>query len=189
MAEDILLKTLEEDARNQAATLLGEAEKRAREIIEEAVSEAESFREARLRELSETLEKECAAVRNAARVRSSEALLKARRAVIDMAIDGVLESYRNMPEEQYALLLNRLCSILMKDLSVDGQTRLAIRVNPADTGKLAGCDAEVVADTEVSLGVAFVSADGKVRKYLTIPSIIAKTRKRLETEIDKAVFG
>lgn len=189
MAEDTLLKTLEEDARIQADGILKDAERRAREIIDEAERESAVLKEARLAELSAALKKERSALLNSARVRSSGAMLEVRRSVIDSALESAVESFRGMPEKEYSGLLKRLCSILKKDLSADGESRPVIRVNPADIGKLDDTDVEFVPDPEVSLGVVYASADGKVRKELTIPSIIRKTRKTLETEIDKALFG
>lgn len=189
MAEETLLKTLEEDARNQAAGIIEEAERRAREIIDGARSEAASLKEARLSELSAALGKERSALLNSARVKASGALLEVRRAVIDSVLEGVVESYREMPEQEYAALLKRLCSILKKDLAADSESAPVIRVNPADLGKLGNAGVEVAADPSVSLGVVYASADGKVRKVLTIPSIISKTRKTLETEIDRTLFG
>lgn len=189
MAEETLLKTLEEDERNQAAGILEEAERRAREIIDVAKSEAASLKEARLGELSAALGKERSALLNSARVKASGALLEVRRAVIDSVLDSVVESYRDMPEEEYAALLKRLCSILKKDLAADAENTPVIRVNPSDLGKLGNADVEIAADPSVSLGAVYASADGKVRKELTIPSIISKMRKTLETEIDKTLFG
>lgn len=189
MAEDTLLKTLEEDARTQAAGILKDAERRAREIIDEAERESAALKEARLAELSAALKKERSALLNSARVRSSGAMLEVRRSVIDSVLESAVESFREMPEKEYSGLLKRLCSVLKKDLSGDGGDRPVIRVNPADIGKLADTDVEFAADPSVSLGVVWASADGRVRKELTIPSIIRKTRKTLETEIDKALFG
>lgn len=189
MAEETLLKTLEEDARNQATGILEEAERRAREIIEGAESEAAFLKEARLGELSAALGKERAALLNSARVRASGALLEVRRAVIDSVFESVMDSYRDMDAEEYAALLKRLCSILKKDLGAEAGNTPVIRVNPSDLGKLDDADVRFEADPSVSLGVVYASADGKVRKALTIPSIISKIRKTLETEIDRTLFG
>ncbi len=189
MAEETLLKTLEEDARGQAAGILSDAEARAREIIEGAEQESASVKETRLRELEATLEKERSARINSARVRAVGALIEVRRNGIEAVFEGTLDCYRKMPPEEYSRLLGRLCSILEEDLRGTGETRPVLRVNPADIGRLNKAGAEFAADPEVTLGAAFVSADGKVRKELTIPSIIRKKRRALETMIDKALFG
>lgn len=189
MAEQTLLKTLEEDARGQAAGILSDAEARAREIIEGAEQESASVKEARLRELETTLEKERSARINSARVRAVGALIEVRRNAIEAVLEGTVESFGKMPPDEYSRLLGRLCSNLEKDLRGTGETRPVLRVNPADIGRLNNPGVEFVADPEVTLGAAFVSADGKVRKELTIPSIIRKKRRALETLIDKAIFG
>ena len=180
MAEETLLKTLEEDARGQAAGILSDAEARAREIIEGAEQESASVREARLRELEGTLEKERSARINSARVRAVGALIEVRRKAIEAVLEGTVESYGKMPPDEYSRLLERLCSILEKDLRGTGETKPVLRVNPADIGRLNKAGVEFA---------ACVSADGKVRKELTIPSIIRKKRRALETLIDKALFG
>ena len=189
MAEETLLKTLEEDARGQAAGILRDAGERAREIIDGAEREAALFREARLRELEATLEKERSALINSARVRAVGALIEVRRNGIDSVLESTVESFRTLPGAEYSRLLERLCSILEKDLRSEGETRPVLRVNPSDIGRLGNGDVEFAADPEVTLGAAFVSSDGKVRKELTIPSIIRKKRRALETRIDKALFG
>lgn len=187
--EETLLKTLEEDARAQAAEVLKDAERRAQEILAAARSESASSKEARLKELSAALMKERSARLNSARVRASGALLDVRRSVIDAVLKGAVESFTRLPEKEYSGLLKRLYSILEKDWDSDGAGRPVVRINPSDTGKIDAKGAVLVPDQSVSLGLVFTSADGKVRKELTIPAIVRKTGKTLETEVDKVLFG
>ncbi|MBI5586844.1 MAG: hypothetical protein HY889_00580 [Deltaproteobacteria bacterium] len=189
MAEDTLLKTLEEDARAQASEVLKDAERRSQEIFEAARRESASLKEARLKELSATLMKERSALLNSARVRASGALLEVRRSVIDAVLKKAVESFNLLPEKEYSGLLKRLYSILEKDWESVGTGRPIVRINPSDTGKIDEKGAVLVPDPSVSLGLVFTSADGKVRKELTIPSIVRKAAKTLETEVDKVLFG
>lgn len=189
MAEDILLKTLEEDSRARAADILEEAERRAREIVEAAENEIATLMDERLKGLHSSVEKERSAALNRARVRSGALMLEVRRALAEEVLESAIESFRRLNNDEYTALLNKMYSILKKDWQRGGGARPVVRLNPADIGKVADSEAEFVSDTAVELGVVFATADNRVRKELTVPSILKKARKTLETGIDKTLFG
>jgi vacuolar-type H+-ATPase subunit E/Vma4 len=64
-----------------------------------------------------------------------------------------------------------------------------VHVNPGDAQLIDDPDVELVPDEEVSLGVVFVSRDGRVRLENTFSSRLKKARAEIVPKLNEMLFG
>lgn len=189
MAQDALLKALEEDAREQCKRILADAEEKARDIIREAEKEALRIKEEGLKALREILEKQRASLLNNARILMGGLKLEVRREVAEDVLNRVINAIEGLPKDRYAILLDRLYKELKSDWEKNMKDKPVVHINPGDAGLLKDPEAVFSPDPDVKLGVLFTSGDGRVRYENTIPARIKKYRSQLAADIDRIVFG
>ncbi|GMR04603.1 MAG: hypothetical protein BMS9Abin23_0503 [Thermodesulfobacteriota bacterium] len=190
MAEEDLLKAVEEDARAQAQGLIQDAEKEAAGIVEEAESEAASVRAERLGALSEAMARRRTALINGARIRTAALKLEARLGVIEEAVVMAVKRLKGLPEDKYRILLNRFFKELERRWQEAGPgTDPVVFVNPADVDIIEDQPVEIRPDADVSLGVVFASADGRIRFENTVETRIKRARPEIVMDLDKLLFS
>lgn len=190
MPQEALLNILEEDARNQSARMLEDAEAAAKEIVAESEREVLAAREERVKDLSDSLEKKKAALVNSARTRAEGLKLKARRELIDDVFSEAVKSLNGLPGDRYEEFLGRLFGELKAEWAKDrGKEKPVALVNPADMGIIKDHEIEFKPDPKIEAGVVFVSADNRLRYENTVPSRVARIRADLLPNINKMLFG
>jgi len=190
MAQDALLKAIEEDARAQAERIIEESEEAARGIVKDAEDEVSGIRAERLAALAQRLERRKASLLNGARINTGALKLRARLDVIERVLALTEERARGTTREEYGTLLNRFYEELEKKWLEEAETEPPIvLVNPEDAGLLDGRGVEIKPDPGVSIGVVFTSRDGRKRYENTVSSRIRKARGEMVMEIDRLIFG
>lgn len=190
MPQEALLNILEEDARNQSARMLEDAEAAAKEIVAESEREVLAAREERVKDLSDSLEKKKAALVNSARTRAEGLKLKARRELIDDVFSEAVKSLNGLPKDRYEEFLGMLFSELKAEWAKDrGKEKPIALVNPADMGIIKDHEIELKPDPKIEAGLVFVSADNRLRYENTVSSRVARIRADLLPNINKMLFG
>ncbi len=188
MAQDALLKAIEEDAYAQTDRIVSEAEEAAKSIVEDARNEVRKLREERLKSLALSMERRKASTINGARTRANGLKLSVRHEIIEGVLKEAEQSFRGLPNEEYSRLINNLYGELKNDWPFEAGNAIAL-VNPNDAGLIKDGFAQVKPDAGVTLGVVFTSKDGRIRFENTVRSRIQKARSSLLTAINKTVFG
>lgn len=186
MAQEALLKAIEEDARAQTSRIVSEAEEAARTIVEDAEGEVRKVRDERLKSRALSMERQKASAVNNARTRANGLNLSVRHGIIEEVIKETEERFGKMPKDEYSALLNRFYGEL-KDSWPTEAGGYTVLVNPSDANLIEGADLRP--DPGISLGVAFVSKDGRVRFENTVGSRLQKARPRLVTVINGMIMG
>ncbi|MFQ5735309.1 MAG: V-type ATP synthase subunit E family protein [Thermodesulfobacteriota bacterium] len=190
MVEDALLKAIEQDAREQTERMLKEAGEAAAEMMAAAQEDAGQERRHRTAALAEALDRKAASAVNSARMKVAGQRLSVRHEMAEEVFRRVTERVEGLPPEQYARLLGRLYEELKKDwFGAKEPSAHAVLINPKDAGLVSFSGVEFRPDEGVSLGVVFVSDDGRLRYENTVSSRIKKTRDTLVSMIDGILLG
>src|SRR5574337_148398 len=131
MAQEALLKAIEEDARAQTSRIVSEAEEAARTIIEDAEGEVKRIRDERLKSLVLSMERQKASAVNNARTRANGLQLSVRHGIIEEVIKEAEERFAKLPKEDYSVLLKRFYGEL-KDIWPTEAGGFTALVNPSD---------------------------------------------------------
>ncbi len=189
MAQNALLKALEDDARAQALNIIKEAEDAAAVVVAQAEKEAGEALQARLTAMSGEFERRKAAEINFAKTRTQTALLSVRCALIAGAFSKAAEAVRKLPGYEYAELLNRLLAEAMEVWAAHGNaSRPVVLAAPEDAGLIAGAGAEIKPNGRVSLGVMLQSNDGRVEYENTVGSRLNLVRPEMMPILDRILF-
>ncbi len=189
-ADDALLKAIEGEVFAECARLIKEASDSASVIIREAEEESRGIREERMKALDRGIDRRRTCAVANARIRANAVRLKARREVIEEALDGAIKAFEQMPGVPYTALLMRLYNELeraWKALPAAGAP--VVLSGERDVGLLAKAGIAARSDPSVSLGVVFASKDGRLRFENTIHSRIEKARSNLVMELNRIIFG
>lgn len=186
MAQDALLKAIEDDALAEKEAILKEAEDASVAIIEQARTEASAWKDERMSALRLSFAARRAVLTGSAKVRSQALKLKARHALIQEVLREAVNSFGE--QGGFDGLLNRFYAELKVEWDLAGLPSPVVLVNPADAGLITAEGVEVKTDKDVRLGVVFVSKDGKTRYENTVDSRLKKALKTLEPEIDRLLF-
>lgn len=189
MAQDALLKALEDDARAQAEKVVSQAEREAAVIVEAAEAEVESLKSERIKGLEDKLVRERTRKVNSARTRAGAVKLKIRHKLVEEVFDSALEHFKALPREEYSRLVKRLFHEACHGLHCGADEKYVVRVNPADVELVDDERARVEPDEHVSLGVVVIAGDGRVRSENTLRSRLERGRKTLLPMVDKILLG
>lgn len=190
MPADALIRAIEQDARLQCESLLRDAEEAAGEVM--AAAEKAMLAESRARKgsLSSALDRKAAAAVNAARTMAAGRLLALRGEMAEEALRRAEQGFRELTRERYSALLKRLYSELKADwLEAHEPEAHIVLINPADIGLVEDPEAEFSPDEGVSLGVVFLSKDGRLRYENTVSSRITRGRDTLIPIVDRILSG
>lgn len=189
MARDALLKAIEDDARAQSEAIVKEALDAASAIISGAEAQTTAIIEDRRASFKTELDGKRASILNGARVSARSVRLAQRWAAIDHAFELALSRFKEMPRPEYGELLGRFHDELARawDAALAGEP--IVLINPQDVQLLGRVGATVRPDDTVSLGVVFVSADGRIRFENTVPSRMSRLRKPAVIRIYETLFG
>ncbi|MBI5491703.1 MAG: hypothetical protein HY893_02095 [Deltaproteobacteria bacterium] len=187
MAQEALLKAIEEDAYAQTGRIVSEAEEAAKSIIEDAEKDVLRVRDERLKSLALSMERRKASSLNNARIQANGLKLSVRHGIIEEVLKEAVDSFGKLPAEDYSRLVNRLYDELKSNWPPEAG-RPTVLVNPSDAG-LIKAGADLMPDAGVSLGVVFTSKDGRVRFDNTVRSRIQKARASLVTMINGMITG
>lgn len=187
---DALIIAIEQDALLQCERLLLDAEEAATEMLEAAGEQTSRESRARAASLSAALERKAASAVNTARTKAAGRLLSVRSEMAEEVLKRVEQGFKDLPRERYSALLNRFYSELKADwFEAHEPSAHLVLVNPADMGLVKDTEAEFKADDGVSLGVVFVSKDGRLRYENTVSSRIWKGRDALLPMVDGILTG
>lgn len=189
MARDALLKAIEDDARAQGEAIVKEAFDAASVVIIDAEARSSSMIEERRAAFRAEIERKRASMLNSARVRARSIRLAACKTAIEKAFDEALLRFKEMPRPEYRELLGRFHDELLRawDTALAGEP-IAL-VNPQDLPLPGRAGTAVRPDDTVSLGVVFVSSDGRVRFENTVTSRMDRLRKTAVLKIYRTLFG
>ena len=187
---DALIIAIEQDALLQCERLLLDAEEAATEMLEAAGEQTSRESRARAASLSAALERKAASAVNTARTKAAGRLLSVRSEMAEEVLKRVEQGFKDLPRERYSALLNRFYSELKADwFEAHEPSAHLVLINPADMGLVKDTEAEFKADDGVSLGVVFVSKDGRLRYENTVSSRIWKGRDALLPMVDGILTG
>ena len=187
---DALIIAIEQDALLQCERLLLDAGEAATEMLEAAGEQTSRESRARAASLSAALERKAASAVNTARIEAAGRLLSVRSEMAEEVLKRVEQGFKDLPRERYSALLNRFYSELKADwFEAHEPSAHLVLINPADMGLVKDTEAEFKADDGVSLGVVFVSKDGRLRYENTVSSRIWKGRDALLPMVDGILTG
>ena len=189
MARDALLKAIEDDARAQSEAILEEALTAAAAITDGAEAQTSALIEQRRASFKTELDRKRASALSGARVKARSLQLAQRWDAIDRVFDLALSRFKELPRPEYGELLGRFHDELMLawDATLAGEP--IVLINPQDIQLLGRVGAAVRPDDTVSLGVVFVSADGRIRFENTVSSRMNRLRKPAVIRVYKTLFG
>lgn len=190
MPEDALITAIEQDARQQCEKLLRDAEEAAAEMVEAAGKETERESSERIASLSATLDRKSASAINAARTKAAGLVLSVRSEMAEEVLKRSESFFAGMDRDKYSALLNRFYAELKSDwLEAHEPDAHVVLLNPADMGLVTDPEAEFKGDESVSLGVVFLSRDGRLRYENTVASRIRRGRDTLLPIVDGILTG
>jgi vacuolar-type H+-ATPase subunit E/Vma4 len=192
MGQDALIKALEEETGREAERIIKEAASDAEAVLKEAEEQAERDRRERVEAFKKEFEKQRAAAINRASADARGLLLAERTGVMEDVFREATKSIEGLPRDRYSEFLKALYGELKKDWQTEkpdkGNSPL-VHVNPGDAQLIDDPDVELVPDEEVSLGVVFVSRDGRVRLENTFSSRLKKARAEIVPRLNEMLFG
>lgn len=190
MAEDALLTALDEDARAQADFIIQGAEAEAAALIKSAGEEAGVMLDAMLAQAARSVGRLRAEMMNDARVRASAALIDCRRALMDDVFERSLVAFSVLERTEYGRILNLWYDELKAAWDKAGMAgEPVVHVNPVDGALIDKSSVLLKPDPAVSLGLVFVSSDGRVRLENTFSTRLNKAKEDLVPLIDSILFS
>ena len=191
MAQEALLKAIEEDARAQCERIVEEAEGLARAVTGEAEEEVLTLRTEGLKSLSERMERRRASLVNRARIRSRALTLRARLDIMEVVLEEAVKRIMGLPREKYRELLVRLYAELERVWEAEGggKDTPVVLASPEDAAFLRETGREARPDPGVSLGVVFTTGDGRKRYENTVPARMKKAREMIVAGLDRLIFS
>lgn len=175
MLEKELLKTLEEDARRECASIIEDAQKEADDIIKKAAEKLEKMKRERLEQAKASLQKERIKRLADARLHANEIILRQRQLAITKIFEGVAERLSELRKEKdYPDILKRLCKEAMDGWHDSMKDEKAFEIL-SDAG-------------DILPGVVIMSRDKRFKIINTLHSRLEKARPELVSMIDKILF-
>jgi vacuolar-type H+-ATPase subunit E/Vma4 len=186
MGEEKLLQALEDEALRESSAIVEKAEDARKAELLEVERDIKALRAARLGDLKEVLLRESNAMLGEAGSRAKGLMLEAKFALLDDVFRRSIERVKGLGGKEYrqylTLLFDELERVWPKEASA------LAHVNPSDVDILKGRGVEVVPDAAVSLGVVFVSSDGRYRFENTAASRIERLREAVTVELNQILF-
>lgn len=190
MAEDALLAALDEDAKAQADSIIQGAQIEADGLIKSAGEEAAVTLGAMLSQAARSVERLRAGMMNNARVKAAATLIDCRRALIDDVFERSLVAFSSIERTEYGRILNLWYDELWaawEKAEMAGAP--VVVVNPQDGALIAGRGYLLKPDPAVRLGLAFVSADGRIRLENTFQARMDKAKEDLVPLLNCILFS
>jgi V/A-type H+-transporting ATPase subunit E len=196
MAIEDIVKQIEEDARSEAESLRSNAEAEAGAICEKAKRQAEALGAQETQKAKEGAEEHGRRIETLAGLELRKDILREKKDLIEDAFSRAAAEIANLPPDEYRSYIKPIIlaavesgveeivpsakhrdfftAAFLKDLNGDLNTaKAALRLSD-DTGKFSG---------------GFILRDGKKETNMTLSSMIATRRDKLEPEIAKLLFG
>lgn len=192
MGQDALIKALEEESGKEAERIIKEAEAEAGTLLREAEEAAERERRERLEGFKKELEKKRAAAINRADANARGLLLAEKTRILEDIFTEARRTVEGLPKGRYAELVKGLYEELEKDWATerpDNKNGPIVHLNPADLDLLKEAGVEFVGDEAISLGLVFVSRDGRVRLENTFSSRLKRARTAILPRLKEMLFG
>lgn len=190
MAEDALLKAIEEDAASEIERLLSDARSAASGIIQRAREDARRTEEAEVARLTASLEKKRETETALARARADALRLSARREAIEAVIKEAEDRFAERTDRgDYKAVINGFLDELLKEWDQAAFGAPTALLNPVDIGLVKRDGLEFRPDALVKLGVVLVSTDGAIRFENTVGSRLKKAERLLCARLDRLIAG
>lgn len=192
MALADIINKIEADARAEAESIIGAAEKDAASVVDKATEQAESAKAAALDAAEESAAREAARVVASAKLESRDTGLRRRRELLEDVLARSVEALAGMPDDAYAAYLARQIA----DSASGGET---LKVGSADAGRKDAIE-KALAQIAPQLAVVF-SADvapfergvllegDRVRAELSLEALTAERRDDLEIIAASVLFA
>ncbi len=184
MSEEELINALDMEGRGEARRITDEARREAKMILDETGKELRRLREIRLGELQRRLSEKRSSLINKARLKARGRFLAAKYEVIEPLLDEALKDIAS--SERYPAVFKKLFEELKE--SWDEDLPPVVHVNPSDTTLIEDSEFRVETDENVSFGVVFKSACGRVVYVNTLHSRLQRMRKRALSKVGEILF-
>lgn len=184
MGQEELLKALEDEAVEEALSIVEEAERERSAELRRVRSEVSTKNDIETGVLRGELEKEANAVLGDAGARVKALLLETKSSILDEVFEGALLKVGSMGQKEYTAYLR----LLYDELKEGWPEELGaeVRVAPQDTTLLKGV--KTTPGSTVSLGVEFVSDDGRISHENTAEVRLEKARGALTVKLSALLF-
>lgn len=185
MSIDALLELLERDAQTEAAQLVFEAQQQADAILARAGAELQRRRAEELGRLEEAGRRAVACETATAAQRYRESRLRERAQVLDRVFAEAEAELRTAGADRYRELLPGLMRATLWFLE---QTPVVVHCRPEIAAQIEGLragheDVTVRPSGEAAAGVLGESADGAVAVDNTLPALLRRRRAELEVAV------
>ncbi len=201
MAEKELLKTLEEDTRQECASIIEDAQKESDGIIKKAVEELERMKKERLEQAKASLQEERIRRLADARLHANEVILRQRQLAVTKVLDGAggkLKEFRK--EKEYPDILKRLFMEAVaewrsKMAVVSGDSKAKIIMSKQDVPLIkdainkSGYDIVTDGAEDMPPGIIIASRDEKFKVVNTLRARLEMARPPLVSMIGKMLFA
>ena len=184
MGQEELLKALEDEAAQEARSIVEEAERECTTELERVRAEVLAKNDVETVVLQAELEKEANAALGDARARVKALVLETKSSILEEVFEGALLKVGALPPEEYAAYLRLLYDELKEGWPEELGTE--VRVNPSDLKLLKGV--KTTPGSTVSLGVEFVSVDGRIRHENTTAVRLERARGGLTVLLSALLF-
>lgn len=177
MAEKELLKTLEEDTRQECASIIENAQKEADDIIKKAAEELEKVKRERLEQVKASLQKERIKRLADARLHANEVILRQRQVAVTKVFECAVKRLNELRKgKDYPDILKRLCKEALDGWHDSMKDEKAFEILSDETGDM------------LPGGVVIVSRDKRFKIINTLHSRLEKKKPELVSMIDKMLF-
>lgn len=186
-----ILSSIRQESKERIDAITADADKTYNEIIEKAKKEAEEIRhsgEYRVRHQAEILLK---SYQSRKELEKRNAVLKAKRAEIEKALNHILEYMLGLGDKEYFELVLGLAKRLGKKGGILYFNSRDLKRLPKDFSvRLSGCgiDAKISQTPDDSIDGGFILKNGDIEENMTFSSIIADRREELEDIISRELF-
>ncbi|MBI3755269.1 MAG: hypothetical protein HY265_03805 [Deltaproteobacteria bacterium] len=177
MSEKELLKTLEEDTRQECASIIDNAQKEADDMIKTAAEELERMKQERVEQAKASLQKERIKRTADARLHANEVILRQRQVAVTKVFERAAERLNELRKEKdYPDMLKRLCKEAMDGWHDSMKDDKTFEILSDETGDM------------LSGGVVIVIRDKRFKIINTLHSRLEKKRPELVAMIGKILF-
>jgi V/A-type H+-transporting ATPase subunit E len=196
MAIDDIIKQIEEDAQSEADDLVSNAKAEAEAILEKARRQAEKLREEETRKAEENAREHGRRIETLAGLDLRKEILKEKKSRIEAAFARAEEEIANLPPAETRAFLK---PIILKAVESGGEEIVvSAEHREAFTSEFIQELNKELASKSGSLRLSeegggfsggFILREGKKETNLTLASIIAYGRDRLEPDVAEVLFG
>ncbi len=186
-----LFQCILQSGRQQAEIIEKEAQDDASKIIEDAEKAAKS--EAQSIKLS--AQRQAERIKNSAlssaALTARNAVLNAKRAEINSALDGILDYLCSLDDESYFELLYKAAGGVSGEYDEILLNEKDLKRVPADfIGRLASCGVKAaLSDTPANIEGGFILKDGSIETNCSFAAVIEDKRSEIEDFINLELFG